>query len=698
MGGQSIESNLGSGTNALGSPMATAGAGHSCAGGGRTLPAIAIMLLAVAAVYVPIPSSQGDNTLVGFDYLELHLHRIRFAQEALWGAHPHLPAWYPRELMGTPFWSNIQNFPFLPTRLLLLGLDPLHIYAVAVNLAAALAALFTFLYGRRIGLSRMAAAASGWTFACAGFFASRVMAGHLPLLEAYPALPLLLWLVERCRDAPAGRRGWRVLAIGLACGCLALAGHPQLPVYAMAAAAAYALWRVRGWGGVRIVMAMGAGVLSAAFALWPMWLLTLRSTRLLALDAPANDIVFPYRRLLAFVSPWSQGWPAAVPRLPHVPLVFPSDAYFWDTVCYVGLLPLLAVAFLLVRTIARRRLPSPPWMFIACIAVGGLLLALPAARTPFAHLPGTVLRSPARLLYFTSFGLALALGAAADVALAWAIARRKWWIIGALAVEGIAHGVDLGFHDRHFVRMTAVNLRRSEADEAIARQVGDGRVAIDHALWTPLNRQLDDVGFFDSIALARPYAAILNLSGKPANTNTQFIDGPALSDRALAACGVRVVISGKQNDNSNGGAEPRQIVARAIPDAAYRAAFFPKTSMVTVNSTRANRVTYHRDTADEITIEVRNNENGSLRVLEAWDPGWNASEEGGQLPVAMADDTWLAVPLGPGSHKIRLTYVTPGATAGIRMSLLGVILLTALSMRRRLSTTLCNSDILISVI
>jgi hypothetical protein len=81
-----------------------------------------------------------------------------------------------------------------------------------------------------------------------------------------------------------------------------------------------------------------------------------------------------------------------------------------------------------------------------------------------------------------------------------------------------------------------------------------------------------------------------------------------------------------------------------------------------------------------VPIPSSKGEGGSLRVLEAWDPGWNASEEGGQLPVAMADDTWLAVPLGPGSHKIRLTYVTPGATAGTCMSLLGVMLLTALSM------------------
>lgn len=45
------------------------------------------------------------------------------------------------------------------------------------------------LHGRR--------ALCGLHMAGAGFFASRVMAGHLPLLEAYPALPQLLWLVDR---------------------------------------------------------------------------------------------------------------------------------------------------------------------------------------------------------------------------------------------------------------------------------------------------------------------------------------------------------------------------------------------------------------------------------------------------------------------------------------------------------------------
>ena len=52
----------------------------------------------------------------------------------------------------------------------------------------------------------MGAAAAGGTFAWAGYFASRVMPGHLSLFEAYPALPLLLWLVDRAQAPESARR------------------------------------------------------------------------------------------------------------------------------------------------------------------------------------------------------------------------------------------------------------------------------------------------------------------------------------------------------------------------------------------------------------------------------------------------------------------------------------------------------------
>ena len=71
------------------------------------------------------PTIAPGEKQVATDFGRLHQRRMAFAREALLGLSHTLPAWYPRELLGTPFWSNVQNFPFLPTRLLVLfAFDP----------------------------------------------------------------------------------------------------------------------------------------------------------------------------------------------------------------------------------------------------------------------------------------------------------------------------------------------------------------------------------------------------------------------------------------------------------------------------------------------------------------------------------------------------------------------------------------------
>jgi len=140
------------------------------------------MIVLAEAVYLRPAFLSGKTILAGSDYLQLHMARMAFAEEGLFGPRHTLPAWNPHELLGAPFAANLQSFPWIPTRLLLLLFPPETAYAPGVAMAALLAALFTYLFCRRAGLSELAAAAAGWTFACAGYFASRVMAGHLPLL------------------------------------------------------------------------------------------------------------------------------------------------------------------------------------------------------------------------------------------------------------------------------------------------------------------------------------------------------------------------------------------------------------------------------------------------------------------------------------------------------------------------------------
>ena len=155
----------------------------------------------------------------------------------------HLPGWYPREMLGTPFSANLENFPWIPTHWPLLLFDPDKAYAVGIAIAAGLAALFTYLFaGARDYLPSAPLPRAGPSLARARFPRRRDgwasgESGRLPGAAA------LLWLADRAADAHARRRDVIALAIGTA--CVVLAGHPQLPAYAVATALLYVIWRGR---------------------------------------------------------------------------------------------------------------------------------------------------------------------------------------------------------------------------------------------------------------------------------------------------------------------------------------------------------------------------------------------------------------------------------------------------------------------
>ena len=686
-----------------------------------SVAAVTLMILGLLALYCPPQLFEGKETLLGSDFQDIHERRIRYAQEALLGPEMRLPAWYTRELMGTPFWSNIQSFPFLPTRLTLFWLDPETLYPAAVNLAAILAALFTYLYCRKLGVGRIGSAVAGWTFSASGFFASRVMAGHLPLIEAFGALPLLLWILECIAQAGPGGRRLQLANLGLALAAFSvvLAGHPQVPIYAMGTAALYAL--VRMWGRKALVslwvMALGAGL--SGFVWWPMFRLIARSTRVLALDRADNDLSIPYWRLKAFFLPWADGWPEVIRRSPSTKFVGPMLEIFWDTVCYVGWVPLLAVLVLLVGWLRKGKLPARPWLFLAAVGVGALLMALPFAQVLANSPRATFLRSPSRLLYLTTFALAAATGVLIDRVLRTGPKGRRWSAVGLAALLAAVHAVDLSFHDRHFVQIVPRAPLASEEIQRWRNTVADQRIAMDSGIRAPWNRQVDDVGFFDSIMLARPYRAVIALMGEPEQLNVQNVDGSVLSVPALSGLSAAGVFTNLKRDDMKLMIDKAGRPGYLVPDPAHRAIFLPDTAVGFLEEremldrfragtfdlrgrmnlppsarpedlqleargvSSESSVRYDRPDSDHIVVQVSSGTSGFLRIMESWDEGWSATVDGMPSNILVADTFAMAVRLLPGDHQVSLTYRTPGVRVGAAITALSAVLLAVLLFRSR---------------
>ena len=614
---------------------------------------IAILLLLTEALYVPFAVLRGSQFLFGSDYMLLHIRRITFARDALFGPGHFLPGWYPRELLGAPFTANLQSFPWIPTRIAILGLDPERAFGAGVAIAAALSALFMFLFLRRSGLSDIAAIAGAWTFACSGYFACRVVVGHLPLLEAYPGVPLLLWLADR---AMRHSRVRDIAVLAFASACIVVAGHPQIPIYSIATAVLYILYLGKGRTRVNLCLAIASGIGCAAVIWWPMFALIRRSTRVLPLDAPSNDITLPYHRLLALVVPGIDGWPSGAGTDLYLTDPFtgyPDDSYFWDTLGYVGLLPLIAAALL----IAARRHLSKRFLFIAILGIAALIFALPLIAPLRQLIPGTLLRSPARLLYLWTFSLAAALGAAVDAVLRW---KRHKLALALVAVCLAFHAWDLGSFSRLFIHpISHLQLRIPEFEQLIAREIGDGRVAINRTLALELASRYDDPGGFDSIFLAHPYLKLLALGGLPPRYNEQIINAETFGVFALQATGVHFVITPSNRPDL-------ELVKTAFGHHLYRV---PKPALRTADGV------YTRPSSDQINIDVAPTHNDPVTILEAYDPGWTATLDGNPAPVVEANGFALAVPVSPGKHQVRLTYQTPGRITGAIVSVLSACLL-----------------------
>jgi hypothetical protein len=144
--------------------------------------------------------------------------------------------WEPYLFGGTPLLASMQGGAFYPPSALFLIFPEWLAYGHSILLHYSLIGVFSFLYLRALRLAA-AALVGGLVFMLGGFTLANL--GHVSTLRTLPWLPLMLYAFELWRQGS----GVRALALGGgAAGFMVLAGHPQIPLYALAVLSSYALW------------------------------------------------------------------------------------------------------------------------------------------------------------------------------------------------------------------------------------------------------------------------------------------------------------------------------------------------------------------------------------------------------------------------------------------------------------------------
>ncbi len=316
-----------------------------------------------------------------------------------------IPLWNPYSFCGTPFLANLQSTLLYSPNLLFLLTGARHGFGVSAILHLTLGGWFMYWFLRDLRLRPPAALFGALVFMFSGF--------TVTWLE-YPTLSLwvLMWLpaVLLCYQRSLARplSPWPALC-ALAIGAQFLGGHLQISAYLVMAFLLYALVRVatpgqtrrqRGSAALLALLPLALGVGLALGQILPTLELAAHSGRVSHGVEGAFSTAFPLTHLVLYLIPNFFGNPVHYNYWGS--FQNPAINYF-ETACYVGVLPLLLAA----RALLRWR--EPALWFFAGLSVLALLAAVgsPVYLALYHLAPGfKELAGLGRILCLAGFGLA----------------------------------------------------------------------------------------------------------------------------------------------------------------------------------------------------------------------------------------------------------------------------------------------------
>ncbi len=315
-----------------------------------------------------------------------------------------VPLWNPYSFMGTPFLANLQSALLYPPNVLFLLTGAAYGFGVSAILHLIAGGLLMYAFLRTLDLRPAAATLGALVFMFNGFTVTWLEYPTLSLWT-FMWLPGVLVTYELAVRRPVSV--WPVLC-ALLLGMTFLGGHLQIASYLVMAFLIYAVARaVAQRRTTRPVVALGLAVaplvLAVALAagqILPTLELAAHSGRVSHGLAGALETAFPITHLVLYFVPNFFGNPVHPPYWGN--FQDPSAFNFFETACYVGILPLALAVWGL-----RRWREVRAWYF-AVLIVFALLSAIGAIYPVLYYIaPGfRELAGLGRILCLAAFGVA----------------------------------------------------------------------------------------------------------------------------------------------------------------------------------------------------------------------------------------------------------------------------------------------------
>jgi hypothetical protein len=360
------------------------------------------------------------HNLFGDDFVLFYMGMKKFLYDEI-QIHHEIPYWNPYIFGGMPFWAHFESTIFYPLGFLFWLLEPVRAYGLTMFVHLALAGIFMFLLAKSFGISRFGAFAAGAIFACNGFVMAILFLGHLSPVESYVWLPVVLYFLNRVVRSESALPS-AVLA-GAFWGVQILAGAPQDAFYTFLASMLFLACSIHFGRAMKrqlmkllvagaLLFVVGVGLSSVQII--PAFELISESVRA-SLDSyeMVTMASYPPQGVITALMPWFFGnYADGTVWVANMPWSIPQQNL------YTGILPIMLLFFLSLRSPAQRRVI----IFAGILAILSFTLALghhtPIYKAVFL-LPGfDRFRAPSKILVLYVFSMALLAGFGLDRLLA----------------------------------------------------------------------------------------------------------------------------------------------------------------------------------------------------------------------------------------------------------------------------------------